>query len=151
MARLAAADAEAHALEAALGAPRADAVVFEPGVGGACGVCGEYFASEARFCSHCGTATDPHAVSAAPRAEPDAGAGRADVAGDAVPGAGRPADPLPAAAEPPTSVLGEPPTRPLDLAPAPHPPTDPPADGGAAGDADPGRRPDSLAAREARR
>ena len=55
--RLAALDSEAHALEAALGAPHGQAVMFEPGVGGACAVCGELYASGARFCSRCGTAT----------------------------------------------------------------------------------------------
>ena len=55
--RLAALDSEAHALEAALGAAHGQAVMFEPGVGGACAVCGELYASGARFCSRCGTAT----------------------------------------------------------------------------------------------
>ena len=53
--RIAGLDAEAHALEAALAAPRAEAVVFEPGVGGTCAVCGELYGSDARFCSNCGT------------------------------------------------------------------------------------------------
>jgi hypothetical protein len=54
--RIAGADAEARALETALMAPRGDAVVFEPGVGGTCAVCGELYGSSARFCSSCGTA-----------------------------------------------------------------------------------------------
>jgi hypothetical protein len=49
-------DAEAHAIEAALGAPRGEAVVFEPGVGGTCATCGELYGSDARFCANCGTA-----------------------------------------------------------------------------------------------
>ena len=55
--RLASVDAEAHAIEAALAAPRGDAVVFEPGVGGTCEVCGELYGSDARFCSNCGSPT----------------------------------------------------------------------------------------------
>ena len=49
-------DAEAHALETALSASRAEAVLFQPGIGGTCTVCGELHGSEARFCSHCGAA-----------------------------------------------------------------------------------------------
>ena len=53
-------------------APRAsEAVVFEPGVGGTCDVCGELYGSAARFCSRCGTPTDAAAREApAPAAEP---------------------------------------------------------------------------------
>jgi hypothetical protein len=69
--RLSALDAESGAIEQALGAPRSEAVVFEPGVGGTCDVCGELYASAARFCSRCGTPTDPAAREAeAPAAEP---------------------------------------------------------------------------------
>jgi hypothetical protein len=52
--RLASLDAEAAAIETALGAVRAEAIVFEPGVGGTCDACGELYGSTARFCSHCG-------------------------------------------------------------------------------------------------
>jgi hypothetical protein len=67
--RLASLDAEAGAIEAALGAPRSETVVFEPGVGGTCDVCGELYGSAARFCSNCGSATDP-AARPAPEPEP---------------------------------------------------------------------------------
>jgi hypothetical protein len=53
--RIAGVDAEAHALETALGAPRGETTVFEPGVGGTCATCGELYGSNARFCSNCGT------------------------------------------------------------------------------------------------
>ena len=52
--RLAGLDAEAAAIEAALGAPRSEAIVFQPGVGGTCDFCGELYGSAARFCSGCG-------------------------------------------------------------------------------------------------
>ncbi len=52
--RLAAIDDELRGLETALGAPRADTVLREPGVGGNCPRCGELHASDARFCSRCG-------------------------------------------------------------------------------------------------
>jgi hypothetical protein len=69
--RLAILDAEAGAIERKLGAPRSEAVVFQPGVGGTCDVCGELYGSAARFCSHCGTPTDPAARAApAPVTEP---------------------------------------------------------------------------------
>jgi hypothetical protein len=63
--RLVSLDAEAHAIEAALGAPRAEAVVFQPGVGGTCDVCGELYGSAARFCSNCGAPTGSVAHEAA--------------------------------------------------------------------------------------
>jgi hypothetical protein len=53
--RISGLDAEAHALETALATPRAEAVVFQPGVGGTCPVCGELYGSAARFCSNCGS------------------------------------------------------------------------------------------------
>ena len=55
--RLATLDAEAHALEAVLAAPREQIALFEPGVGGTCDACGELYGSDARFCSRCGTPT----------------------------------------------------------------------------------------------
>jgi len=64
--RLASVDAEAHAIEAALAAPRRDSVVFEPGVGGTCEVCGELYGSDARFCSNCGSPTGSAAQAGAP-------------------------------------------------------------------------------------
>jgi hypothetical protein len=50
-------DGESVALETALGAPRGETVVFQPGIGGTCIVCGELYASSAHFCSECGTST----------------------------------------------------------------------------------------------
>ena len=52
--RLTAIDAELHGLEDALGTPRGETVIREPGVGGACARCGELHSSDARFCAHCG-------------------------------------------------------------------------------------------------
>jgi hypothetical protein len=66
--RLTAVDAEAHAIESALGAARTETLVFQPGVGGTCAVCGELFGSDARFCSHCG-ASVPSAPAARVAAE----------------------------------------------------------------------------------
>ena len=68
--RLALLDSEAHAIEQALGAPRSETVVFEPGVGGTCDVCGELFASAAKYCSHCGTPSAPAAPAPTARAVP---------------------------------------------------------------------------------
>ena len=68
VARLAALDNEAHGIEAALGATHPETVVFEPGVGGACTVCGELYPSGARFCANCGTTTTT--TPPAPAAEP---------------------------------------------------------------------------------
>jgi hypothetical protein len=79
--RLAALDAERVELEAVLGDRRAETVLREPGVGGTCPTCGDYFASDARFCSACGTRVDGRGEAAAPRPR----------AGDE-----RPADPAPA-------------------------------------------------------
>jgi hypothetical protein len=56
--RLTALDEERRALEAALDDRRAETVLREPGVGGVCPACGEYFASDARFCSRCGARVD---------------------------------------------------------------------------------------------
>ncbi len=52
--RLAALDAELHGLEDALGTPRGETVIREPGIGGTCARCGEVHASDAQFCSRCG-------------------------------------------------------------------------------------------------
>jgi hypothetical protein len=53
--RLAALDAELFALEKRIGAEHPETVLREPGVGGSCPSCGELHASDARFCSACGT------------------------------------------------------------------------------------------------
>jgi hypothetical protein len=69
--RIANVDAEAEAIESALAAPRAESVVFQPGVGGTCDHCGELYGSSALFCSNCGAPTSPEArETAAPTAEP---------------------------------------------------------------------------------
>src|SRR4051794_9640652 len=52
--RLGAIDAELSGIEAALGAPRRETVIREPGIGGTCARCGELHGSDARFCAHCG-------------------------------------------------------------------------------------------------
>jgi hypothetical protein len=67
--RIAGLDAEAHALETALAAPRSETVVFEPGVGGTCATCGELYGSDARFCSNCGAPVGTDAP-VAPQADP---------------------------------------------------------------------------------
>ena len=53
--RLAALDAELFALEKRIGTEHPETVLREPGVGGSCPSCGELHASDARFCSACGT------------------------------------------------------------------------------------------------
>jgi hypothetical protein len=53
--RLAALDAELFALEKRIGAEHPETVLREAGVGGSCPSCGELHASDARFCSACGT------------------------------------------------------------------------------------------------
>lgn len=90
--RLSALDAERRELEATLGDVRAETVVREPGVGGACPGCGEYFASDARFCSRCGTRVDGGAPAPAPAPAPAAAGAEHD---DAQPGehAATPAEP----------------------------------------------------------
>jgi hypothetical protein len=102
--RLASLDAESAAIEGALGAPRSEAVVFQPGVGGTCDFCGELYGSAARFCSHCGSPTGS-AVRAtpAPVSEP------------------RPVPPMP---KPPAPATGEEQTQVL----APAGPEDAPAE-----------------------
>jgi hypothetical protein len=95
--RLAALDAERHELEEVLGDRRAETVVREPGVGGTCPACGEYFASDARFCSRCGTRVDGRATPEPPAAEPAAPEAPA-------PAAAEPAAVEPAPLEPPTQV-----------------------------------------------
>ena len=124
--RLAALDSEAHALEAALGAPHGQAVMFEPGVGGACAVCGELYASGARFCSRCGTATK--LVPAPDSAASDTGA--------PTPAA---APPLIASAPPEarTAELGAQGSPSLGLARAEPEPEQKPADDAAAAGAEP--------------
>ncbi len=62
--RLVGLDAERRELEVELGDVRAETVLRESGVGGACPACGEYFASDAHFCANCGTRVDGTAASA---------------------------------------------------------------------------------------
>lgn len=71
--RLVELDVERRELEETLDDRRSETVLREPGVGGTCPSCGEYFASNARFCAHCGVRVDGRATPAAP--EP-AAAGR---------------------------------------------------------------------------
>jgi hypothetical protein len=80
-------DAELHALEDALGAPRGTTVVREPGVGGTCPRCGELHASDALFCARCGLdlakgieePAPAEATSEPPAPEADDGAGNGKV------------------------------------------------------------------------
>jgi hypothetical protein len=59
--RLSALDAEVLALESRLGEPHSGTLLREPGIGGTCPDCGELHASDAHFCSRCGTALDDKA------------------------------------------------------------------------------------------
>ena len=59
--RIAALDAEVDAIEARLGEPHGETVLREAGIGGTCPECGELYASDARFCSRCGTQLDAKA------------------------------------------------------------------------------------------
>lgn len=60
--RLAAVDHELRELEARLGVAYAgETLVREPGIGGTCPACGELHASDAGWCSHCGTPLSDHA------------------------------------------------------------------------------------------
>ena len=58
--RISALDAEVRALESRLGEPH-ETLLREPGIGGTCPECGELHASDAHFCSRCGTALDEKA------------------------------------------------------------------------------------------
>ncbi|HEX8102247.1 MAG TPA: hypothetical protein VF533_06535 [Solirubrobacteraceae bacterium] len=112
--RLAALDAERHDLEATLGLARSATILREPGVGGACPVCSEYFASDAHFCFRCGARVDGRHEPAAPVvAEPAA----------LWAGAPAPAEPAtvpdePAAAAPEPTEPAAPPEAPAADAPA---------------------------------
>jgi hypothetical protein len=164
VARLAALDQEAHAIERALGAARGETVVFEPGVGGACSVCGELYPNGARFCANCGTATTAPAASpsipaapATPEPGPPAASAARPAAGarPAAPSSASPPDPD----ERPTSQLpAESSSPPLGLAPAAQEPEASGAMNGhapnpeATGTTDKDGEPtDPLAGREARR
>ena len=59
--RIAALDSEVGAIEARLGEPHPETVLREIGIGGTCPECGELYASDARFCSRCGTPLDAKA------------------------------------------------------------------------------------------
>jgi hypothetical protein len=56
---------EVRELETRLGEPHPPAVLRVPGIGGTCPRCGELHASDARFCSRCGTSLDGRADRAA--------------------------------------------------------------------------------------
>lgn len=66
--RLVELDLERRGLEDALGDQRDTTVLREPGVGGACPDCGEYFASDAHFCARCGVRVDGRGADDASRA-----------------------------------------------------------------------------------
>lgn len=59
-------DLERRELEGLLDDHRAETVLREPGVGGTCAACGDYFASDAHFCAHCGAPVDGRASGMAP-------------------------------------------------------------------------------------
>ena len=64
-------DQESIALERALGAPRGETVVFQPGIGGTCVACGDLYPSDARFCANCGRSTTEPPVTEADAAAAD--------------------------------------------------------------------------------
>ncbi len=66
VARLRRVDDELRELSDALGATREVLVVRAPGVGGTCPSCGELHASDARYCSACGTRLDGRHAAEAP-------------------------------------------------------------------------------------
>jgi hypothetical protein len=145
-------DAESVALESALDTPRGEAVVFQPGVGGTCVVCGELYASTAKFCSECGTSTaavpeQPAPASpivGAPVVEPGGSLGFAK-AGPAAFTSGDPlaqrhaADPQPEAAEPPAEPAEAPTAGESEPAAAAEP-AEPASEPGAAEPAEPAPR-----------
>jgi hypothetical protein len=59
--RIAALDVEVRGLESRLSEPHAESLLREPGIGGTCPECGELHASDARYCSRCGTPLDAKA------------------------------------------------------------------------------------------
>ena len=63
---LMATDKEIRELESALGRPRGELVVRQPGVGGSCASCGELHSAGARYCATCGV--DLEVAAAAERA-----------------------------------------------------------------------------------
>ena len=78
--RIATLDVEVRGLESRLGEPHAEPVLREPGIGGTCPECGELHASDARYCSRCGTPLDAKAraqrdaaIAAAAAAQPTTG------------------------------------------------------------------------------
>jgi len=108
-------DGESVALETALGAPRGETVVFQPGIGGTCVVCGEIYASSAHFCSECGTSTTQTQLplaEAEPASPPVDPRGTLNLFGPREPSAGepRPEEESPAVempAEPETAAAAE--------------------------------------------
>jgi hypothetical protein len=62
--RLTRLDDEVRDLEGRLGETRGTTLLREPGLGGTCPHCGELHASDARFCSRCGTALNARAAKA---------------------------------------------------------------------------------------
>lgn len=85
--RLAALDAERRELEEILGDRRRATVLREPGVGGTCPSCHEYFPSDARFCAHCGQRVDGPTPAAPDPSGPAAADGRAEEQVGGLPGA----------------------------------------------------------------
>src|SRR5205823_13438213 len=53
-------DKERHSLEELLDDRRRTYEVRQPGVGGTCPTCGDFHATDARFCAHCGTDLTAH-------------------------------------------------------------------------------------------
>ena len=112
--RISALDAEVRALESRLGEPH-ETLLREPGIGGTCPECGELHASDAHFCSRCGTALDEKARAQRAAEQPATGSQAVvepQPASVLWAGGPRPApEPSPAAeedvAEPPSSVTSQ--------------------------------------------
>lgn len=127
-ARLTTLDTEVRELEGRLAVPHPETVLREPGIGGTCAQCGELHASDARFCSRCGTSLTGRrrATTTAPAKTPPrpggAGEGEEPKASTASLW-GRPKRPEPAAEPTPDEPAAEPTTD----EPAAEPTTDEPA------------------------
>jgi len=100
--RIVSVDAEAHAIETALAAPRAEAIVFQPGIGGSCPTCGELYGTGARFCSNCG---GPLGAVVTPAESPSSGATIESIFGRPAPTQEDPPTGTPAAASDDTQAI----------------------------------------------
>jgi zinc-ribbon domain len=100
--RIAALDAEVRAIETRLGEPHPATTLRVAGIGGTCPTCGELHASDAHFCSRCGTPLDAKARA---RHEPTGDeSGPASALWAGLRGGRKPAEPT---TDPPERTTGE--------------------------------------------